>query len=270
MPGHVGVLLAVAGLAVFHSLEPGHAWPVAGIWALNQDRPWRSSVASGLMLSLGHILAASLFLGAFTLLTTVFPLQEYTSTIRILAGLALFYLAYRLYTHSHDHGAGHDHGQDHSNHHDHSHGHSSVSEHDHSHEDGRDVVHPHDHSHGEYERGPTVFSGALSEFQIGSGTGLFGVAAFAFLLGLVHEEGYALVGFCAGTFDCISIALTYAVFIILTITSLVVLTTATAARFAERLEGGLADYLPALSAFVLGFMGTVFILEGLGIVHVLP
>lgn len=53
-----GVLLAVAGLAVFHSLEPGHAWPVAGIWALNQDHPWRSSIESGLMLSLGHALAA--------------------------------------------------------------------------------------------------------------------------------------------------------------------------------------------------------------------
>ncbi|KZN22635.1 hypothetical protein A4G99_19470 [Haladaptatus sp. R4] len=115
-----------------------------------------------------------------------------------------------------------------------------------------------------------MFSGALSEFQIGDGTGLVGVAAFAFLLGLVHEEGYALVGFCAGTFDCIPIALTYAVCIVITITSLVVLTTATAARFAERLEGGLADYLPALSAFVLGFTGVVFVLEGLGILHILP
>jgi len=262
---HLGVLLAVAGLAVFHSLEPGHAWPVAGIWALNQDHPWRSSVASGLMLSLGHILAATLFLGAFTLLTTVFPLQHYTSSIRILAGLALFYLAYRLYPHGHDHDHGHEHSQGDAR--DGSHGNSRGTDHDHSHEDEHDHHHSHDdrdgHVHG-------VFDGALSEFQLGNGTGLLGVAAFAFLLGLVHEEGYALVGFCAGTFDCVPIALTYAVFIVVTITSLVVLTTATAARFAERLEGGFADYLPALSAFVLGFTGTVFILEGLGIVHVLP
>jgi hypothetical protein len=41
--------------------------------------------------------------------------------------------------------------------------------------------------------------------------------------------------------------------IVITITSLVVLTVATATRFAERLEGGLAGYLPAISAFILGF-----------------
>ncbi|MFB6074875.1 MAG: hypothetical protein ABEJ89_07680, partial [Haloarculaceae archaeon] len=109
MATQLGVLFAVAGLAVFHSLEPGHAWPVAGVWALNQDRPWWSSVKSGLMLSIGHILAASLFLGAFTLLAAVFPLRQYTSFFRILAGLALFYIAYRLYTHSHDHTHDHDH-----------------------------------------------------------------------------------------------------------------------------------------------------------------
>ncbi|WP_150123226.1 hypothetical protein [Haladaptatus sp. R4] len=262
----IGVLLAVAGLAVFHSLEPGHAWPVAGIWALNQDNRWRSSIGSGLMLSLGHILAASLFLGAFSLLTTIFPLHQYTSYIRILAGLALFYLAYRLYTHSHDHDHEHAHGDDPDHSHDHSHG----TDHTHSHEGDYDRGYNHDHSHGDAGHSHGMFSGALSEFQIGDGTGLVGVAAFAFLLGLVHEEGYALVGFCAGTFDCIPIALTYAVCIVITITSLVVLTTATAARFAERLEGGLADYLPALSAFVLGFTGVVFVLEGLGILHILP
>ncbi|GGL71603.1 hypothetical protein [Halocalculus aciditolerans] len=251
---HVGVLLAVAGLAVFHSLEPGHAWPVAGIWALNQEHKWRSGVASGLMLSLGHILAAGLFLGVFSAITSVFPLARFTSAIRILAGLALFYLAYRLYTHSHDH----EHGED--DHHEHGHGHNHEhGEDDHTH---NDHGHDHEHDHG-------MFSGALEQFQIGSGTGLWGVAAFAFLLGLVHEEGYALVGFCAGTFDCLSIALVYSVCIVLTITTLVVLTVATAARFAERLEG-LADYLPAVSAFILGFTGTVFILEGLGLLHVLP
>jgi hypothetical protein len=90
----------VAGLAVFHSLEPEHAWPVAGIWALDQENSYRSGVESGLMLSFGHILAASLFLGAFTLLTTVFPLDQYTSYIRILEGVALFYLAIALLVYS--------------------------------------------------------------------------------------------------------------------------------------------------------------------------
>ena len=64
-----------------------------------------------------------------------------------------------------------------------------------------------------------------------------------------------------GTLDCIPIAFTYAVRIVTTITSHVVLTTAIAAQFAERLEDGLADYLPALRAFILGFTGTVFVLE---------
>ncbi|MFB6074876.1 MAG: hypothetical protein ABEJ89_07685, partial [Haloarculaceae archaeon] len=146
-------------------------------------------------------------------------------------------------------------------------------DHDHDHEDGHDHDHDHDHDHEDdhdHDHEDGAFSGALSEFQIGEGTGLLGVAAFAFFLGLAHEEGYALVGFCAGTFQCLPVALTYSVFIVLTITSLVVLTTITAARFAERLEGGVADYLPALSAFVLGVTGTVFILEGLGLLDVLP
>ena len=283
MSGQIGVLLAVAGLAVFHSLEPGHAWPVAGIYALNQERPWRTGVASGLMLSFGHILAAGLFLGAFTVLSLALPLHEYTSYIRILAGLALFYLAYRLYTHQHDHdyGDGHDGQHNHDDHHAHEHDDHDAHGHDHAshaHGHGHDThdhdAHAHvdgdrDHGHDHHSHDHGVLGGALSDFQIGNETGLWGVAAFAFLLGLVHEEGYALVGFCAGTFDCLPIIVTYGVCIVVTITSLVVLTVATATRFAERMEG-VAGYLPAISAIILGFTGTVFVLEGLGVLSVLP
>jgi hypothetical protein len=60
MAFQVGLVFAVAGLAFLHSLEPGHAWPDAGIWASNHENSYRSGVESGLMLSLGHILFPAL------------------------------------------------------------------------------------------------------------------------------------------------------------------------------------------------------------------
>lgn len=254
----ISVLVAVAGLAMFHSLEPGHAWPVAGVYALNQRHRVTSAIASGLVLSAGHFLSASVFVIAFFLLNTQFPLDQYTSYIRIGAGLALLYLGYRLYSHQHSHDHDHD---------------------DHGHED-HDQTHAHDehqhpstpssvestgaHAHEEHADHDEPMSDALSAFQIGDNTGILGMGAFAFLLGFTHEEGYAMLSFCAGSFDCLPVLLVYGFTVTATITTLVVLTMVTYNQFSERIAA-YEEYLPVLSGLILGVVGIAFILDGLGV-----
>lgn len=82
----------------------------------------------------------------------------------------LLYMAYRAYREPHRH------------HHDHHHDH-----HDHS--------HSHGHAHGHLRKPPQT---------------LWDMAVFAFLLGFIHEEEFALLALCLGGVHCVALMLTYA------------------------------------------------------------
>jgi ABC-type nickel/cobalt efflux system permease component RcnA len=233
-----GVLIGVLGLGLFHGLEPGHAWPVAGIYALNQRRKWLTGVAGGLALSIAHILASSALVLLFILLSTQIDLSPFTTLIRGGAGVLLLYLDYRLYAHGHDHSHG---GHDH---------HEGEDDHEH------DNDHAHDDEHG-HGRGFAVGADdedpsedALSAFQVGENNGLLGFAAFAFLVGFAHEEQLALLSFCAGTGGCLTLVLVYGLAVTVSITARVLLTVLTYNRVENRIEN-VEEYLPALSALIL-------------------
>lgn len=82
----------------------------------------------------------------------------------------LLYMAYRAYREPHGHHHGHDH-------------------HDHPHSHG------HEHAHHHQRKTPQS---------------LWDMAVFAFLLGFIHEEEFALLALCLGGIHCVALMLTYA------------------------------------------------------------
>ncbi|RDZ55744.1 hypothetical protein C5B91_19865 [Haloferax sp. Atlit-10N] len=223
-----GVLVGVVAMGLFHGLEPGHAWPVAGVYALNQCRKWLTGLAGGLLLSIAHILASSALVLVFILVSTQIDLSSFTTLIRGGAGALLLYLGYRLYTHGHDHDQGFAF-------------------------DG-DAV--------------DVSQSALSAFQVGENNGLLGFAGFAFLVGFAHEEQLALLSFCAGAGDCLTLVFVYGVSVTVSISTMVLLTVFAYNRVHERVEN-IDEYLPILSALILWVIGGVFLLDAAGLIQFL-
>ena len=251
-----GVLIGVIAMGLFHGLEPGHAWPVAGVYALNQRRKWLTGLAGGLLLSIAHILASSALVLVFILVSTQIDLSPFTTLIRAGAGVLLLYLGYRLYTHGHDH----DHGG--YSHHESSDGHGDDSEgaHDHSHE--------HDEGFAFDADADDVSQSALSAFQVGENNGLLGFAGFAFLIGFAHEEQLALLSFCAGAGNCLTLVLVYGVAVTVSITTMVLLTVLAYNRVQGRVEN-IDEYLPLASAVILWVIGGVFLLDAADLVQFL-
>lgn len=244
-------------MGLFHGLEPGHAWPVAGVYALNQRRKWLTGLAGGILLSIAHILASSALVLLFILASSQIDLSPFTTAIRGGAGVLLLYLGYRLYTHGHDHDHGHDHNEA-----------SHESDEGHTDDAGAEADHDHDDGFAFDAEGDDVSESALSAFQVGTNTGLLGFAGFAFLVGFAHEEQLALLSFCAGTGTCLTLVLVYGIAVTLSITTMVLLTVVAYNRVQERVEN-IEEYLPALSALILWVIGGVFLLDAAGLIQFL-
>jgi ABC-type nickel/cobalt efflux system permease component RcnA len=247
-----GVLIGVIAMGLFHGLEPGHAWPVAGVYALNQRRKWLTGLAGGLLLSIAHILASSALVLVFILVSTQIDLSPFTTLIRAGAGVLLLYLGYRLYTHGHDH----DHG-----------GHSPHESSD-AHADDSDEAHDNGQGFAFDTNADDVSQSAFSAFQVGENDGLLGFAGFAFLVGFAHEEQLALLSFCAGAGNCLTLVLVYGVAVTISITTMVLLTVLAYNRVQQRV-GNVDEYLPLASAVILWVIGGVFLLDAAGLIQFL-
>jgi len=290
----VGLLIGAVALGAVHGLEPGHGWPVAASYALDQPNKWLYGFAASFILGVGHLVSSIAMVGAFFYAKSYFSLTQVNEPITVVegvtlggpvslvAGVLLILLGLREYYgggHSHDHGGGHDHddshahdgGHDHGDGHDHDgeHGHS---DHSHDHADGHDHGHDHDHSHDEHDhdnsglreriRGALPFVGGHShdhgDLDEAAERGLFGIAWFAFLLGFAHEEEFEIIALCAGSEHCLELMSAYALTVIVGIVGLTMLLVAGYHRYEERVER-YTPYLPAFSAAVLIIMGLGFV-----------
>lgn len=119
---------------------------------------------------------------------------------------------------------GHHHHHHHAGHHHHNHGHHQ----DHGDEEGRSV---------------------------GS---LLGLAVFAFALGFVHEEEFAIIALAAGKADPWLVMGVYAVAVALSLVILTCLAIATLNRFEKKLHR-YEHHLPKISATILGLMGVAYL-----------
>ena len=256
----LGLLLGAVALGAVHGVEPGHGWPVAASYALDQSNKWLSGFAASFILGVGHLISSIAMVGVFFYAKSYFSLTQVNEPIQLapgltvggpvslVAGVLLILLGLREYFggHSHGHNGHSDEGE-------HEHG-----DHDHSHEDS------HDHSQSWWDRikGLLPFTGGHShdhgELDEAAERGLFGIAWFAFLLGFAHEEEFEIIALCAGSAHCLELMSAYALTVIFGIVSLTMLLVAGYHHYEERVER-YTPYLPAFSAAVLIVMGFGFL-----------
>jgi hypothetical protein len=160
-----GLLLGAVALGAVHGLEPGHGWPVAATYALDQTNKWVYGFAASFILGVGHLVSSIAMVAVFFYARSYFNLTQvnepivldlFSTTIRVggpvslVAGVLLIGLGIREYFHGHSHGTA-------DNHHDHDQGHShdnheySHDNHEHSHDNHEHSHDNHEHSHDNHE-----------------------------------------------------------------------------------------------------------------------
>jgi ABC-type nickel/cobalt efflux system permease component RcnA len=170
----LGLLVGAVALGAIHGIEPGHGWPVAASYALDQSNKWVYGFAAILIIGVGHLISSIAMVVAFFYAKDYFDLAQVNEPMTVLgnltiggpvsivAGVLLIGLGVREYTrgHSHDHSNG---------------GHAS-----------------HEHAHdGRIARLkawlPLVSGHSHQDLEDAADSGLLGIAWFAFVLGFAHE-----------------------------------------------------------------------------------
>ncbi|GAA0551208.1 hypothetical protein ABNG02_04440 [Halorubrum ejinorense] len=164
-----GPLAGAVLLGAVHGVEPGHGWPVAASYALDQTNKWLYGFAASAIIGLGHLVSSIAMVAVFFYAKSYFDLTQVNEPITILggvqiggpvslvAGVLLIGLGVREYAHGHSHGSpdeAHGHGHDDHGHDDHAHddhGHDDHAHDDHGHDDhGHD---DHKHAHDDHDHG---------------------------------------------------------------------------------------------------------------------
>ncbi|MEF8814632.1 MAG: hypothetical protein V5A55_12570 [Halovenus sp.] len=258
-----GLLVGALALGAVHGIEPGHGWPVAASYALDQTSKWVYGFAASFILGVGHLISSIAMVGVFFFAKSYFNLTQVNEPIAIFdgiqiggpvslaAGILLIALGIREYSHGHSHDNSVNHGHSHDSDHHHTQGHS----HD----------HPHNHDTGglvsrlkgfvPFVGGPAHSHDDLDE---AADRGLLGIALFAFVLGFAHEEEFEIIALCAGSNYCLELMSAYAITVIAGIVGLTMLLIAGYHHSEERVRQ-YTPYLPAFSAAVLIVMGLGFI-----------
>ncbi|QIO23036.1 hypothetical protein [Haloarcula sp. JP-L23] len=280
MPLHgdaLGLFLGAVALGAVHGIEPGHGWPVAASYALDQSNKWLYGLAASVLIGVGHLVSSIAMVAVFFYAKSYFRLTqvnepvvvapgvEIGGPVSIVAGVLLLLMGVREYRHGRSRGHGGD-GHDHEGHtHDRDgalskfdDGHAHVDE-DHSHAGG------HAHGGGGLLGRVTArlpFRGGHShdrdDFEDATDRGLLGIAWFAFLLGFAHEEEFEIIALCYGSAHCLELMTAYAVTVVVGIVGLTVLLLAGYQHFEETVEQ-YTGYLPVFSAVVLCAMGLGFV-----------
>ncbi|WP_226041468.1 hypothetical protein [Natrinema sp. DC36] len=261
----LGLFLGAVALGAVHGIEPGHGWPVAASYALDQTNKWVYGFAASLIIGVGHLISSIAMVGVFFYAKGYFNLTQVNEPMTILggiqiggpvslvAGVLLIALGIREYSHGPSHGS---HDDD---------GHSAHHSHDHQHDPNEHSSHSHDHNDGRVSstKGFVPFGGGNSHShddpEETADRGLFGIAWFAFVLGFAHEEEFEIIALCAGSNHCLELMSAYALTVIVSIVGLTMLLIAGYQHSEETVEQ-YTPYLPAFSATVLIVMGFGFII----------
>ncbi|MBC9986085.1 hypothetical protein E4P24_06845 [Haloferax sp. AS1] len=278
----LGLVAGAVLLGAVHGVEPGHGWPVAASYALDQANKWVYGFAASLILGVGHLVSSIAMVGVFFYAKAYFDLTQVNEPITVLggvqiggpvslvAGVLLIVLGIREYTHGHSHGT---HGHDDDDHGGHSHGddHGHSRDHGEGHDHGHEHSHDGDQSHSRDHDGNGLFarlkrfvpfvgghSHSHGDLDDAADRGLLGIAWFAFVLGFAHEEEFEIIALCAGSNYCLELMSAYAVTVVVGIVGLTMLLIAGYEQYEDEVEK-YTPYLPAFSAAVLVLMGLGFI-----------
>ena len=60
-----GLLIGAVALGVVHGIEPGHGWPIAASYALDQTNKWLYGFAASFILGVGHLISSIAMVAVF-------------------------------------------------------------------------------------------------------------------------------------------------------------------------------------------------------------
>ncbi|MEE9154269.1 MAG: nickel/cobalt transporter [candidate division NC10 bacterium] len=219
----MSVYLSAILIGLLHGVEPGHGWPVAVVYSLQRERRAWFGLLTSSILAFFHLLSSLAVVLVFLLVNRVVDLSS-LPIVRYSVVALLLYMAYRAYTEPHKH--------THGNHHDH-HGHPHS--------------HGHEHAHVHHRKTPQS---------------LRDMAVFAFLLGFIHEEEFALLALCLGGIHCVALMLTYALAVSVAIIGVTLLAIQGYHLLEERLRR-YDEYIPKALAGLFILMAILYLFRAL-------
>ena len=221
------VLTSAMSLGFLHGLEPAHGWLVAAAFALRHPRRWWYGGWAAGILAFAHLTSTFVVVGLFVVADHVFDIASFP-WLHVLAGVLLLLMAVHQWF-----WPGHHHGLQHA------HAHADPDGHSHQHAD--------EHSHG--RRDP----------ERAAAGSLLGLVGFAFALGFVHEEEFAIIALAAGRANPWLVMLVYALAVAVSLIALTLLSIWTLNRLERRVHR-IEPWLPRASAIILAGAGIVYIL----------
>ncbi len=225
-PAYVGVAM----IGPLHGLEPGHGWPVAVLYSMKKRNTIFSATLSSGIIGIAHLISSIAVVAAYVLLQAWLDFEA--PWIQYLAAGILLVLAFKLFREKVD-GLKKQHGHIHEN--------QPEIEHEHEHEHPGQGQHSHWHKH-----------------MTGIALSLWGLASFAFVLGFVHEEEFALLALVAGGVNAWVLMFSYGVSVLLGLMAV----TLAGVKIYKRLQPKLIRYeryIPKISAGLLVVMAIVII-----------
>lgn len=225
-PAYIGVVM----IGLLHGLEPGHGWPVAVLYSMKKRSPLFSATVSSGIIGIGHLISSIVVVVGYVLLQTWLDFE--TPWIKYVAAGLLLILAYRMFREKTD---------EQERQHGHIHETRPKTKHRHEHEHPGQGQHSHMHRH--------AAEVALS---------LWGIVSFAFVLGFVHEEEFALLALVAGGANAWLLMISYGVSVLLGL----IVVTLIGVKVYKHLQPKLSQYeryIPKAGAAILAAMAIVII-----------
>jgi ABC-type Zn2+ transport system substrate-binding protein/surface adhesin len=222
--------IAVIVIGLLHGLEPAHGWPVAFMYSSRTHRPLFYGFVSSAIISLAHFTSSIAAAVIYVLVSSlvVFPSQ----IMKYLAAAALMLLALKFYFEKTE----------------------DESQHGHLHENTEAIEHEHEHEHPEMGR-HTHWHKHSKPVKLT----LFGIAVFAFVLGFVHEEEFALLALAVGGVNPLILMVCYAA----SVTAALIGVTLISIKAYQQVQVKIKryeKYIPKINATVLVVMAIAFIL----------
>jgi len=222
--------VAVIVIGLLHGLEPAHGWPVAFMYSSRTSRPLFYGFVSSTIISLAHFVSS---IAAATVYVVVSSFITFPSQImKYLAAVALVLLALRFYFEKTE----------------------DESQHGHFHENAGEVEHEHEHEHPDVGR-HTHWHKHAKPVKLT----LLGIASFAFVLGFVHEEEFALLALVVGGVNPIVLMVCYAASVTAGLIGVTLISIEAYQQVQARI-GRYEKYIPKINAVVLVIMAFAFVL----------
>jgi len=224
------VFIAVIVIGLLHGLEPAHGWPVAFMYSSKMNRSLFYGFVSSAIISLAHFTSSIAAAVIYVLVSSqvVFPSQ----TMKYLAAAALMLLALKFYFEKTE----------------------DESQHGHLHENTVEIEHEHEHEHPDVGRHAHWHKHSKPVKLT-----LFGIATFAFVLGFVHEEEFALLALAVGGVNPLILMVCYAVSVTIALIGVTLISIKAYQQVRSKIKR-YEKYIPKINATVLVVMAIAFIL----------